>query len=230
VHFGSRDALAIEGLGRETARQLVEHGLVHDVADLYRLDVADLARLDGFAEKSAKALRDAVAGSRSPRLDRFLHALGIPQVGRRTAGRLAAELGSLAAVERARPEELDAISGIGPEVARAVVGFFHDSHNRRVLHDLVKRGVRVAGAPRERRAAKLSGTTFVFTGRLARFTRAEARQAVEQLGARTAESVSGTTSYLVAGEEPGSKLDEARARGIRVLDEDAFAKLVGADT
>jgi DNA ligase (NAD+) len=226
VHYASRDALDIDGLGRETARQLVERGLVRDVAGLYRLDNADLVGLEGFAEKSEKALRDAIARSRFPRLDRFLYALGIPQVGRRTAQILAAELGSLDALERARPEKLQDISGIGPEVARAVARFFRDPQNRRVLRDLKRRGVRIAGAPRGRRAAKLSGKTFVFSGRLERFTRAEAREAVEGLGGRTSGSVSGATDYLVVGEAPGSKLDEARARGVRVLDEEAFARLI----
>jgi DNA ligase (NAD+) len=226
VHYASRDALDIEGLGRETAKQLVEHGLVRDVADLYGLDTTDLVQLEGYAEKSAKALRDAIAGSGSPRLDRFLYALGIPQVGRRTAQLLAAELGSLDALERARPEQLQDVSGIGPEVARAVVRFFRDPQNRRVLRDLAKHGVVCAGVPRGRRAAKLAGKTFVFTGRLERFTRAQAREAVEGLGARTSSSVSSATDYLVAGEAPGSKLDEARARGVRVLDEAAFARLV----
>jgi DNA ligase (NAD+) len=226
VHYASRDALDIEGLGRETARQLVERGLVSDVADLYALDTGDLVGLEGFAKRSAKALCDAIAGSRSPRLDRFLYALGIPQVGRRTAQVLAVELGSLDALERARPEELQDIAGIGPEVARAVARFFRDPRNRRVLRNLKRRGVRIAGARRGRGAAKLSGKTFVFSGRLERFTRAEAREAVEGLGGRTAGSVSLATDYLVVGEAPGSKLDEARARGVRVLDEEAFARLI----
>jgi DNA ligase (NAD+) len=226
VHYASRDALDIEGLGHETARQIAELGLVHDVADLYVLETGDLVGLEGFAEKSAKALREAIARSRSPRLDRFLYALGIPQVGRRTAQILAAELGSLDALERARPEELDDISGIGPEVARAVARFFRASQNRRVLRNLAKRGVRTAGAPRGRRAAKLSGKTFVFSGRLEGFTRAEAREAVEGLGGRAASSVSGATDYLVVGEAPGSKFDHARARGVGCWTRGSFARLI----
>lgn len=226
VHYASRDALDIDGLGHETARQLVERGLVRNVADVYSLETGDLVQLEGYAEKSAKALRDAIGGTRSPRLDRFLYALGIPQVGRRTAQLLAAEFGSLEALERARSEELRDISGIGPEVARAVARFFRDPQNRRVLRSLRRRGVRIAGPLRGRRAAKLSGKSFVFSGRLDRFTRAEAREAVEGLGARTSGSVSGATDYLVVGEAPGSKLDEARARGVRVLDEEAFARLI----
>lgn len=227
VHYASRDALDIEGLGRETARQLVERGLVRDVADLYALDTGDLVGLEGFAERSAKALRDAIARSRSPRLDRFLYALGIPQVGRRTAQILADELGGLEVLERARSEQLQDISGIGREVALAVARFFRDPQNRRVLRDLTKCGVRITGAPRGRRAAKLSGKTFIFSGRLEHFTRAEARGTVERLGGRTASGISRATDYLVVGEAPGSKLDEARARGVAVLDEAAFARLIG---
>jgi DNA ligase (NAD+) len=227
VHYASRDALDIEGLGRETARQLVERGLVRNIADLYALDTADLAELEGFAERSAKALRDAVDRSKSPRLDRFLYALGIPQVGRRTAQLLAAELGGLEALERARSVQLQDISGIGPEVARAIVRFFRDPQNRRVLRDLTKCGVRITGAPRGPRAAKLSGKTFIFSGRLEHFTRAEAAGLVEALGGRTASGVTGAADYLVVGDTPGSKLDEARARGVAVLDEAAFARLIG---
>jgi DNA ligase (NAD+) len=227
VHYASRGALDIEGLGRERARKLVEHGLVRNVADLYALEAADLEGLEGFARKSAEALCDAIARSRLARLDRFLHALGIPEVGRRTAQLLAAELGSLEALERARPEELERIPGVGPEVGRAVVRFFRDRHNRRVLRALRQRGVRVVPMPGRRRLAKLAGKTFAFSGRLERFTRAEAKEAVEALGARTAASVSGSTDYLVVGEAPGAKRDEARARGIAILDEAAFAHLVG---
>jgi len=226
VHYASRDALDIEGLGRETARQLVERGLVRNVADLYALEARDLEELEGFGRKSAAALCDAIGRARSPRLDRFLYGLGIPRVGRRTARDLALALGSLEALEAAQAARLEQISGVGPEVARAVARFFRDSQNRRVLRQLGRRGLEVASGPRPRRTSRLAGRTFVFTGRLEHFTRAEAREAVEALGARAAGSVGAGTDYLVVGEAPGSKLDQARRRDVAVLDEAAFERLV----
>lgn len=230
VHYASRDALDIAGLGPQTARQLVERGLVASVADLYQLDPDALAELEGFASRSARALCEAIAGARSPRLDRFLYGLGIPGVGRRTARQLAAAFGRLEAVEGASVSRLRSVPGIGPEVAESVARFFRDARNRGVLRALRKHGVRPEAAARGRRKRGLAGRTFVFTGRLEGFTRAEAREAVEALGARSAGSVSDHTDYLVVGDEPGAKLEAARSRGIRLLDEDAFARLVGRDT
>jgi DNA ligase (NAD+) len=227
LHYASRDALDIGGLGRETAQQLVERGLVHTVADLYALDPDELAELEGFAEKSAEALYGAIQGAKSPRLDRFIHALGIPHVGKRTAQLLAGEFRSLEALESATGEALEGIAGIGSEVAHAVTRFFADRANRRVLRGLARAGVHPA-SERRRAGRKLTGKTFVFTGRLSDWTRAEAERAVEALGGRAASSVSGETDYVVVGEAPGSKLDEAREHDVRVLTEAEFEALVEA--
>ena len=228
IHWASRDALDIAGLGPETAKQLVELGRVRDVADLYRLRVRDLEGLEGFARRSAEALARAIGSARSPRLDRFLYALGIPGVGRRTAQILTRRFQTLAAFEKAGRADLEGVSGIGPEMAGAVVRFLRDRRNRRVLRRLALAGVRVRPLPKPRRAGALEGRTFAFSGRLERFTRAEARQAVEALGGRVASSVGAGADCLVVGEAPGSKLAEARRRAVRILDEAAFARLVGA--
>ncbi len=147
THYASREALDIAGLGEKTARQLVDRGLVHDLADLYGLSVDDLRRLDGFAQKSARSLRDAVQGARAPSLGRFLYALGIRHVGGHVAEVLAAGLGDLEALRRASVEDLRAVDGIGPEIAASVHEFFGEKHNNRVLDHLAAAGVRVrAGA------------------------------------------------------------------------------------
>jgi len=224
-HYGSRDALDIAQLGEKTSRQLVELGLVHDVADLYALSVEDLASLEGFAAKSARQLHDAIAARATPRLDRFLLALGIPGVGRRTAQLLAREFGSLPTLLAATAAQIAAVPGLGEEVASAVTAFFAEARNRDVLRRLARAGVNVADMPGSRRGP-LAGKTFVLTGRLDRLTREQATERIEVLGGRVASGVSARTDYVVAGERAGSKLAAARRLGVRVLDERAFAALL----
>lgn len=225
-HYASRNALNIEGLGRETARQLVEKGKVRSVADLYRLTAADLLELDGFAEKSADRLYEAIQASKRPALDRFLYALGIPQVGERTARILARHFGSLTALRKAGPDDLQKTAEIGPEIARSVAGFFAEEENREVLDALAKAGMEVQALRQAAAAQPLRGKTFVLTGTLDRTRREEARERIEALGGRVASSVSRKTDYVVAGLEPGSKLDDARRLGVKVIDEAAFEKLL----
>jgi DNA ligase (NAD+) len=225
VHYGSRNALDIDHLGEKTARQLVREGLVADMGDLYALGTDDLEALEGFAEKAARQLHDAIQGSRAVPLDRFLYALGIPHVGRRMARVLAEAFGDLAALRRADAAALEAVSEVGPEIAEAVVHFFADDANQQVLDKLHRAGVRPqslggkAGRP-------LAGRTFVFTGALEGYTRSEAQERVEALGARATGSVSGETDYLVAGADPGSKLDKAREEGVTILEEGDFNRLL----
>jgi DNA ligase (NAD+) len=227
THFAARDALDIAGLGEETARQLVERDLVEDLADLYRLSPEDLAGLDGFAAKSAANLHEAIRQSRRPPLERFLYALGIRHVGRRIAGVLADAFGKLDSIHEADREDLEEVPEIGPEIAAAVSSFFASDRNRDVLAKMREAGLQVREAAQGGAAAKtLAGKTFVFTGRLEHYTRDEAKAAVEDRGGRATSSVSGETDFLVVGEDPGSKRDEAERLDVRILNGDEFERLL----
>jgi DNA ligase (NAD+) len=226
-HYAGRDAMDIDHLGEETARRLVDSGLVEDLADLYTLDVDDIEGLEGFAARSARQLHDAIRGSLAPRLDRFLYALGIRHVGRRTARLLARRFGGLDALLMVSADAVEAVPGLGPEVAGSVADFFADRVNRGVIERMRERGLAVRAMPHTQR--DLDGLTFVFTGALDRRTRDEAREQVESRGGRATSSVSGETDYLVVGDDPGSKLDEARRRQVEILDEASFEKLLEGD-
>ena len=223
THYAGREAMDIDGLGARTAELLVARGLVHDLADLYALSVSDIRDLPGFAETSARNLRDAIRQAKTPPLDRFLTALGIRHVGPRVAGVLARAFGSLDALAQASEADLRAVPEIGPETAAAVGDFFAAPRNRDVLARLREAGV--APRPVAGGAGPLDGLTFVFTGSLEDLTRAEAEDLVERLGGRATSSVSGRTDYLVAGADPGSKLEDARAEGVEILDEAGFRAL-----
>ena len=227
IHYASRNAMDIEGLGEETVEQLLDREMVDSIADLYELGVEDLLELDLFAEKSARNLYDAIHEADHPRLDRFLFALGIRHVGEHVARLLAKEFGSLEKMREASVEELEATKGIGPEIAHSVRDFFQDEHNAGVIDHLLEVGLTVEEMPTaEQGGLPLEGTTFVFTGALDNFTRSEAQGRVEDLGGRATSSVSGNTDYLVAGDSPGSKLDDARERGTEILDEAGFVELL----
>jgi len=240
IHYASRRALDIEGLGEKTARQLVDARLVEALADLYALTVDDLLGLEGFAKKSAEALHAAIRGARTPPLDRFLFALGIRHVGERIARSLADAFGSLEKLAAASEAALCGVPDVGEQIAHSVHGFFADRENRRVLQRMRKLGVKVResgrarggkgarGGKAARKAGPLAGKTVVFTGTLEKWTRPEAERLVEDLGGRAASSVSKKTDYVVAGESPGSKLDEAKRLGVEVLDERAFEKLTSS--
>jgi DNA ligase (NAD+) len=224
VHYASREAMDIDGLGEKTAEALVARGMVDDVADIYDLTTEDLESLERFAERSARKLRQAIAARKRVPLDRFLVALGIAHVGTDVARRLARAFGTLHALRTADTEALGAVEGIGPETAASVRAFFAEKRNRDVLDRLMEAGV--APEPVERAGTALKGLTFVLTGSLGRYTRQEATQAIEARGGHVASSVSGNTDYVVAGENPGAKLDEARAEGVSILDEDAFIEML----
>jgi len=226
-HFASRDAMDIRGLGEKTVEVLVERGYVKDVADLYALEKDQLLTLEGFADRSADKLLEAIRRSRQTTLTRFLYALGIPGVGVHVARVLAEAFGSLESIRKAGRSNLQSLREIGPEISEAVVDFFTNEKNRRVLEKLQRTGIRWdAGIPRARTG--LEGKSFVFTGGLETLTRGEAKALVEALGGRAASSVSAQTDYVVAGENPGSKLERARELGVTVIGETEFKKLVGA--
>ena len=225
IHYASRDALNIEGLGDKTVRQLVNKEMASSIADLYTLSTEELLELEGFAEKSAEQLHRAIQSTKNPRLDRFVYALGIRHVGGRVARVLAQKYRSLEALREAEQDELLTIREIGPEIAESVAHFFQDTENRKVLKDLSQHGLHVQDMPSQKKLP-LRDTTFVFTGSLQDYTRKEAKELVESLGARATSSVSGETDYLVAGENPGSKLDEAKEHKVKIIDEKEFRKLV----
>ncbi len=226
-HFVSRSAMDIAGLGIKIVEQLVEAGLVHDVADLYTLRKEDLLRLEGFAEKKAQNLLNAIQASKSRPLARLINALGIRGVGEVTAAELARHYPDLDALAKASVEELMQIEGIGPNTAQAIVDWFSRPRNQRVLEKLKAAGVwprSEIAAPSS--TAALAGLTFVITGTLKSFTREEAKAFIEAHGGRVTESVSRNTNYLVVGENPGSKLQKARQLGIPLLDEEALQQLI----
>ncbi len=224
-HFASKSAMDIDGLGPQLIHQLVDTGLVGDVADLYRLKKEDLAELDRMAEKSAENLLAALEKSKQPALARFLLGLGIRHVGEHLASVLARALGSLDAIMEAGPERLQAIPGIGPQVAHSVASFFRNEGNRSLVRRLLGAGVKPTG---EKPAVgrELDGLTFVFTGGLSHLTRDEARRMVEQRGGTISGSVSKKTSYVVVGENPGSKYDKAKRLGVAALAEEDFLGMV----
>ena len=224
-HFASRGAMEIEHLGEKTVWQLVDRGIVKDVADLYHLKKRDLLGLQGFADKSVDNLLRAIEASKRTTLDRFLYALGIPNVGQHVAKVLAQHFGSLEAVMKAEEDELTAVHEVGQEVARAVTTFFRDEGNRRVIGKLIRAGVEPRWA-RGDKPASLAGMKIVFTGALAHLSRDEAKRMVEERGGRVTSSVSKQTSFVVVGDAPGSKLEEARQHGVKVLSEKEFLRLV----
>jgi DNA ligase (NAD+) len=228
-HFASRRALDIEGLGDKLVDQLVERGLVSAPSDLYGLDVTRLAELERMGEKSAANLVEAIAASRRTTLPRLLFGLGIPDVGEATAQALADHFGNLDALAAASSEALQEVPDVGPAVAASVHGFFHTAAHRRELERLRRAGLEWSerGARAERAPPRpLSGLTIVLTGTLSGFTREEASERLRALGAKVAGSVSAKTSYLVAGAEPGSKLDKARSLGVPVLEEAGLRELL----
>ncbi len=219
VHYASREALDIRGLSEQTSRQLVEKGLVRNLADLYRLTKDNLASLEGFAHKSAMQLHEAIHQSRKPSLDRFVYSLGIPHVGKHAAQVLADYFPSMERLSCARQDELRSVPGIGDEIATSVEGFFRDEQNRSILRELLGAGISIQEPPVQKQDRPLRGKTFVFTGSLERHTRSEVEQAVERLGGRTSSSVSSNTDFVVVGENPGRKLDEAKEQGVRIIEE-----------
>ena len=227
AHFASRRALDIDGLGDKLVEQLVDQKLVEDVSELYRLDAATLAGLERMGEKSAANLIAALDKSKRTTLARFLYALGIREVGEATARVLALEFGDLDALMGADVDALEAIHDIGPVVARHIVHFFQQPHNREVIRRLRKAGV---NWPATQVAVErpLAGRTYVLTGTLAGMTREQARERLQALGATVSGSVSAKTTAVVAGERAGSKLAKAEQLGIEVLSEDDLLHLLDA--
>ncbi len=229
LHFGRREVMHIEGLGDAVVQQLLDRGFVHSVADLYALTKEQLIGLDRFADKSARALIAEIEGSKRAGLARVLMGLGIRFVGERTAELLAQEFGSIDALMAATAEDLERVEEVGPRISQAILEFFSAAANRALVESLKETGVDMT-AEKKQRSAQLAGRTFVLTGTLPSLTRDEAKQRIESAGGKTAGSVSKKTSYVVAGEDAGSKLDRARELKVPVIDEAELLALLAGQT
>jgi DNA ligase (NAD+) len=225
AHYAARGALDIEGMGYETARTLLDSGMVTNLADLYRLRADDLLALDGFGEKKVAMLLDGIAQSKQQPLERLLIGLNIRHIGGTTARLLARAFGDLASLRAADVEEIAAVSGIGRIIAEAVVAFFANERNAALVDDLVELGVRTT-TDRVQVERTLEGWTIVLTGGLEGYTRDEAERAVEDRGGKVTSSVSKKTSAVVVGSDAGSKADRARELERPLLDEAAFVLLL----
>jgi DNA ligase (NAD+) len=228
-HFASRGAMDIEGLGYQTIQALINKGHLRDIGDIYSLTAEQLAELDGFAEKSIDNLLKAISWSKKRPLANLIYGLGIRHVGGTAAELVAIEAGSLDRLQSMTIDELVALEGVGAVIADSIAAFFAQERNLEVLDKLRAAGA-VNRAPARRKAGPLQGQTFVLTGSLEKYSRPEATRALEGLGAKVTSSVSKKTSYVVAGDTPGSKLERAQALKIPVLDEAGLEQLLEENT
>lgn len=228
LHFASRRAIDIDGLGEKIVEQLVDRGLVQNPADIYSLDVATLASLERMADKSATNLVEAIQKSRHTTLARFIFALGIRNVGEATAADLARHFGGIDALVQADADALQRVPDVGPVVARSIAGFFAEPHNRAVVAALRQAGVQFeeSAALKVNVEGPVFGRTFVLTGALAGLTRDEAARRIRDCGGKVTGSVSKKTDYLVAGSDPGGKHAKALELGVEILDESGLLKLL----
>ncbi len=227
VHFASRNAMDIEGLGPSIATALVEKGLVKKVSDLYQLKREEIASLERMGEKSADNLVRAIDASKSRGMARALYALGIRHVGQGTAEALASHFGSVRELAAAGVEQLTEVPDVGEVVARSVVDYFAEPANRALIDELERFGVDLTSGRTESQGERpLEGKRFVFTGTLSQLSRSEAEAMVKRLGAATSGSVSKNTDFVVVGESPGSKADKARSLGVEIMDEQAFLEFI----
>lgn len=223
-HFASKGAMDIDGLGDKLVNQLADKGLVKDVSDLYFLSISDLAGLERMAEKSAQNIISAIEESKEAGLERLIYALGIRHVGEHIAGVLVDSLGSIKKLMKANENDLMHIREIGPEVARSIVKFFKQEVNVKTINRL--KGAGVSFTPVKKTEKDLEGMVFIFTGGMKHYTREESKRLVESKGGRVSSSVSNKTNYLVVGESPGSKLEKAKALGVKIISEREFRKIV----
>ena len=227
LHFAGRHAMNIDGLGDKIVDQLVDKGLVKDVADLYALKESEVAGLERMAEKSAQNLLEEIEASKKNSLARLIYALGIQFVGERTAQLLAEHFSSLEELAAGKEEELEEVPEVGPKVAASIVEFFSEPANCQLIKKLRKAGVHPTAEKRVVKSQKLAGKSFVFTGSLANRSREEAGELVIQHGGKVSSSVSKKTSYVVVGTDPGSKYEKAKELGVTILTEAEFEKLLG---
>ncbi|MBI1830397.1 MAG: NAD-dependent DNA ligase LigA [Planctomycetes bacterium] len=228
--YARRSAMDIEGLGEKIIEQLVDAGLVATIADLYRLTLEQLVALERMGKKSAQNLLEGISASKERGLGRVLAGLAIPHVGDSVADLLANEFGDIDALMNAGVDRLSQIIGIGPIMAQAIHDFFRDAPNHKIIDDLRALGLKLSQekkpSPAQLGGADLTGKTFVVTGTLVKYSREEIESLIRQLGGKPAGSVSKNTSYLVAGDKAGSKLDKAKQLGVTILSEEEFDKLI----
>jgi DNA ligase (NAD+) len=225
-YFAGRRAMSIDGLGDALVDQLVDEGLVKDVADLYGLTHEQVANLERMGDKSASNLLKEIENSRNADLGRIIFALGIPFVGERTAQLLADHFGSLDKLARASREELEEVFEVGPKMAEGISEFFREKRNLEVLEKLRGTGLRFEQKASRQKDGRLAGKQFVLTGTLPHYPREEAKKMIEEAGGRVTGSVSKKTDYVVAGAEAGSKLDKANSLGVAILNEAELLKLL----
>jgi DNA ligase (NAD+) len=227
AYFASKDAMDIEHLGERVVEQLFTKKLVRTLSDIYALTAEDLAKLEGFKEKSIQNLLNSIEASRKVSLPKFLLSLGIKHVGEGIAELLAEHAGSIEKLSTLTLEDLKEIPGIGSKIAHSVVDFFKQSSNIKEIHLLLMMGVKPEGVKVTRRSDHLfSGKTFVLTGALQNYSRDEATAIIKERGGKVTGSVSAKTDYVVAGEDPGSKLDKAKELKVKVLSELEFEELL----
>ncbi len=227
-HFVSRGAMDIVGLGIKIVEQLIEAGLVKDVADLFSLKKEQLLELEGFAEKKAENLLKSIEQAKGQSLNRLIAALGIHGVGEVMAGDLARTFGNLSALSKASADELQQMDGLGPNIAESIVDWFEQNANQKLLKKLNAAGVWPEMKKNEKKKeGAFTGLTFVVTGTLPTLSRDGVKEFIESNGGKVTDSISKKTSYLVLGEAPGSKLDKAQSLGVKVIDEAELRKLAG---
>jgi DNA ligase (NAD+) len=217
----------IDGFGEKQAYRFLSDGLIRDVADIYELDEQRLTGLDGFGEISARNLLEAIEGSKEVPFFRVLYALGVPGIGYVNARALAGQFGSMEALMKASPEEIEATPGIGPILARTIAETLSEDRTRELIERLRGHGLKMEGdGPLPGTEGKLAGLTFVLTGTLPNLSRERATETIEAEGGKVTGSVSKKTDYVVAGSEPGSKLAKAQQLGVEVIDEERLTELL----
>jgi DNA ligase (NAD+) len=226
IHFVSKEAFDIEGLGPKILEQLFNEGLVRNPVDIFKLNLDDLKPLERFAQKSAENLISAIEQSKEINLDRFIYSLGIRHVGDQTATDLAKHFKDLNSFRAANKNEIEKVYGIGREVARSVDEFLKNKENQKIIDDLLGQGVKVKDYDSPIVRNKLKGNTFVVTGSLPTLTRSEMHKKIVQYGGKVSSSVTSKTDYLIVGDEPGSKLEKAKKFHIKVITEKGFEKLI----
>jgi len=223
-HFISKGAFDIEGLGPKIIDQLINEGLVETPADLFELEEGDLLPLERFAEKASKNLVEAIQAGKEISLPRFIYALGIPYVGEETGQDLADRFGSIEKLKKATKADLESITDIGPKMADSIYNWFQDKSNNKLINNLKENGVKVK---KIKKSKKLQGKTFVLTGSLEKYSRNRAKQEIRKMGGEASNSISGKTDYLIAGKSPGSKLNKAKKKGVKIIKETDFLKMIG---
>lgn len=226
IHFASKPGVDIDGLGGKLIEQMVDKDMIKTPADLYFLKKDEILKLERMADKSAQNIIDAIEASRKPDLPHLINALGIRNVGEHLADVLAGHFGTLEKLMEANYDELSGINEVGPTIADSIVKFFENPENKRMIGALEKGGMKFPKAEKKSSYQPLAGQTYVITGTLADFSRRQAKEALENLGAKVASAVSKNTNYVIVGNDPGSKYDKAEKLGIEILDEEKFKALL----